>query len=295
MKAILKFKRADITEHEKDIEPNESDVCEIEAINHFVAEHGGYYGRPHGFRMAREGSRYFGLCYGCSVYLPQQKNDNLRDIVLKHFDIDIAEFDGFAKWLTSGSNFTGIGYNKEHVYVLLDGARHGLKQPFRDIEEKAEWTYLETWLPEDAHPYETRDQYASRSLKNALAARTAYQYEELEYEKLLISLGADEENLMSEDQIIFTYLKCMGIVKANIDEYMPETLKALQDDLMSHLEMRGFKEKYENILDKSWAQIRATYFPNEPQYVFYEKFKLALNFKTGYEPNNPFKVLKGVK
>ncbi|SBS29060.1 hypothetical protein MSP8886_01421 [Marinomonas spartinae] len=293
MKAILKFKCTDITEYEKDIEYNESDVCEIEAINGFAAEHGGYYGRPHGFRMAYEGSRYFGLCYGCTLQiLPKRKRQNLRELVLKSFNVDIDVLEAFGCWLTSDSNFTGIGCDSESVYVLLDGARHGVRTPFFEIRWKAEWEYLETWLPHDAHPYDTRDQYANRSLENLKAVKKTYEHEMYEYERLLIEFNAPESEFMSESKIIDLYFNHIENVEKNRNEYHDDVLDEIKDCLSNHLALRGLLEKYKGVLDKTRNQIAATYFRSEPEFIFYHKMNSGLGYSTGYAPNKPFQKLK---
>ncbi|WP_338729033.1 hypothetical protein V8687_23520 (plasmid) [Shewanella baltica] len=224
MKAIVNFNAADVLI-----------LTEISQINRiydqWIYEDNSYYATPAGYKVNQQ----TGLMCGYNKMLSHA----LSDYVLAHFNININDFEGFGAWVTSRGNFTGIGYLGNKVSVLINGARHGVRTPFSELMNQSTFTYLETALPLNAHPYLTRDQFASISLDSALMCKHLFSTSLFDYEKILMSHNAQIHFFVSEGQLIAHYLK------EDLSNDAPAR------ELLAHLFIRGLRQKYLNLLEDS--------------------------------------------
>jgi hypothetical protein len=213
MKAIAVYKNVNIHEVE----------------NWWRQEHQGYYAKnlfPLGFFDFADGS---------------VKSKELGNRIAKDFDLDLYGRAHTYAWLTGGNNLTVVIQEKDHVKVLFDGRRHGVRKPF-DNDKLVEWTYLSTWLPEDCPPYLNRDAYASQSLECWKKVEHTFGENAFDKERILLEhVGQDSDMLMSLSELIQWYLDIGSSRYATY--YLGDVWEGITEDIEAHLNVRGFKEE----------------------------------------------------
>lgn len=227
-----------------------------EEMSKWSKEHAGYYGKPHGVRQLKSG-----LYCGYST----KSNEQFVEYVNKTFSIDCQSYDHLGGWLSSGGNLTVIGIKDNKIEVFLDGVRHGLRFPFWYLKENSSWQYLETHMPADCHPYETRDDFASQSLDNLLRCKDLYAKDLYAYEYRLKSLNADNEAFASEYFVVDYYHSSL-ILDFDYEDLDYE-IKILHD-LKAHLHLRGWLPKYVNLAKQSVMKFTAASEENEASSLF---------------------------
>ncbi len=223
MKAILKFGIG-------------ADLANVE-LDRWSQEHRGYYGKPHGVRRLNSG-----MYCGYSTASNELVAKHVKDV----FSLDVLSFERFGAWLSCGGNFTAIGTNGDQITVLLDGVRHGLRFPFGEFKANSTWEYLETQMPDDCHPYETRDEYAYQSLENALRCKEQYVGDLYAYEKILTDHRAEADAFASEWFVVDYYDNSLDVDWVN-HEYVEEIFH----EMKAHLYVRGWLPKYIKLAKQS--------------------------------------------
>lgn len=244
-------------------------------------EHEGYYAK----QLRRLG--FFDLADG-SV-----KSKELGNRIAKDFDLDLYGRAHTYAWLTSGNNLTVVVQEQDHVKVLFDGRRHGVRKPF-DNDKLVDWTYISTWLPEDCPPYLNRDAYASQSLENWKKVEHTFGENAYDKERILLEhVGQDSDMLMSLDEIIQHYLD-IGSSEYAI-YYLGDIWGDVTEDIEAHLSVRGFKEELRllEILKEAEGEelVSSSILLDLADKVGVNASSIV--YSTDEESNNPFKDVLG--
>lgn len=248
----------------------------------WAREHNGYYAKtlfPLGYFNFSDGSI---------------RSHNLSEYVKQRgFDIELYGRAHAYAWKTSGNNLTVVYQEDDHVKVIFDGRRHGVRKPF-DNDKLVEWSYVSSELPEDCPPYLTRDAYASQSLECWQKVEHTFGENVFDKERILLEhVEPDSGMLMPLDEIIQHYLD-MGTSEYAI-YYLGDIWGDVTEDIEAHLSVRGFKEELRllEILKEAEGEelVSSSILLDLADRVGVNASSIV--YSTDEEPNNPFKDLLG--